>query len=200
MDKKELKSVIATLSPGSAVTLTFLGEYADRTGTYTLESVKVGRGKGGSRIMMLRSESGGAMEAGTSQSDFILNITGPDGVRHGHESASEVPQKFETNKDLAKNLKEQMTAVVGFPGSTVRVTSTEPGYNGDFTVTDGSKLKGRYGQVRLALEDASGTSRELWSYRHSGIVSAFEVLTKAPRTKAAKVEDTDEEETSSFSE
>lgn len=194
MDKKELKSVIATLSPGSEVALTFLGEYAARTGTYTLESVKTGRGKGGSRIMMLRG-SNGTMEAGTSQSDFILNITGPDGVRHGHESASEVPQKFETNKDLAKNLKEQMTAVVGFPGSTVRVTSSEAGYNGDFTVTDGSKLKGRYGQVRLALLDASGTTRELWSYRHSGIVSTFEVLNRAPRTKPVRTE-----ESESFSE
>jgi len=194
MDKKELKSVIATLAPGSEVALTFLGEYADRTGSYTLESVKVGRGKGGSRIMMLRSASGSTMEAGTSQSDFILNITGPDGVRHGHESASEVPQKFETNKDLAKNLKEQMTVVVGFPGSTVRVTSTEPGYNGDFTVTDGSKLKGRYGQVRLALQNASGETTELWSYRHSGIVSAFEVLTKAPRVKTPRVEEETSEE------
>jgi hypothetical protein len=193
MDKKELKSVIAGLTPGSEVSMVFLGEYAGRSGSYTLESLKVGRGKGGSRIMVLRGADGTTLETGTAQSDFILNITGPDGDMHGHESATEVPRKFDTNKDAAKGLKDMMLPVVGFEGSRVRVTSSEAEFNGDFEVTAGEKLKGRYGQVRLTLRRDSGEAATLWSYRHSGIVSGFEVLNRAPRVRASSVVAEEEE-------
>ena len=194
MDKQELKAVIPTFAPGSQVSLVFLGEYAGRSGTYTLERHKVGRGKGGSLVMVLRGEDGSVLETGTSQSDFILNVTGADGVRHGHETATEVPRKFETNKDAAKALKEQMNVVVGFPGSRVRVTSTEPDYSGDFEVLDAAKLKGRFGQVKMSLRGDSGSTVEIWSYRHSGIVTSFEVLERAARTRTPVVtEETDED-------
>lgn len=195
MDKKELKSVIVSLSPGSAVSLMFLGEYTDRSGAYTLESVRKGRGKGGSLIMTLRGTDGTVFETGTTQSDYILNITGPDGVRHGHESATEVPRKFDTSKELAVGLKSAMTQVVGLNGSRVRVTSTEPEFDGEFEVTDSQKLKGRYGQVRMTLRRDSGETATLWSYRHSGIVTAFDVLTKAARTRTpVATEDSSDEE------
>lgn len=199
MDKKELKSVIAGLIPGSQVSIVFLGEHASRSGTFEYTAHKVGRGKGGSSIMVLRGADGTTLETGTSQSDYILNITGPDGDMHGHTSATEVPRKFDTNKDAAKNLKEQMQPVVGFNGSRIRVTSTENEFNGEFEVTGGEKLKGRYGQVRLTMLKDSGEVATLWSYRHSGIVSNFEVLTKAPRVRAsAKIVEQEEEETASF--
>jgi hypothetical protein len=197
MDKQALKAVIPTFTPGSQVSLVFLGEYAARSGTYTLERHKVGRGKGGSLVMVLRGADGSVLETGTSQSDHILNVTGPDGVRHGHETATEVPRKFETNKDLAKGLKEQMNVVVGFPGSRVRVTSAEPEFSGDFEVVDGSRLKGRYGQVRLALRNIeTDTTVELWSYRHSGVVSGFEVLERMGRTFATATPTPDDSDTS----
>jgi hypothetical protein len=66
-------------------------------------------------------------------------------------------------------------------GQRVRLDSTVPEFNGTFSVTQGRLEKGKYGQVHLWLtrENAEATDIpeiELWSYRHSGIITDFEVL------------------------
>jgi hypothetical protein len=41
-------------------------------------------------------------------------------------------------------------------------------------------MKGRFGQIRLKLTNDAGAQTELWSYRHSGVVTGFEILGSAP--------------------
>ena len=191
MEKKDLKTAITALTTGDRVSVTFLstmptGEenrrydgirgFAGQTVEATLVETKKGRGKGGSQLMVLKTEDGTTLTTGTPHSDVILNLTTPAG-RIGHDSESEVPRTFETNAGRAGELKETFKSLVGTVGATVEVQSTEDEFSGTFTVTGAEQLRGRHGQVRLTLAQGD---REVvvWSYRHSGVISSFEVTTQ----------------------
>lgn len=175
MDKKELKEVITSLNTGDKITVTFLDDLADRTGEYEVMGTKKGRGKGGSLLLVLKSGTGSEITTGTPDSNSILHVITPDGKLHGFENANEVPRIFETNTEKFKELNKKFLGLVGTSGRTVHVESTETEYTGDYTVLEAAKLRGRYGQIRLSLQAEDGTTHELWSYRHSGIITAFTV-------------------------
>ena len=175
--KKNLKTLISGLTSGEKVTVTFLDDLAHRSGTYTVVEVKTGRGKGGSKNMTLKNaDDGETFTTGTPESEKILHVITADGTCHGFENASDVPRHFETNAGAHATLKKQMQALVSTTGARVRIEDTAGEFGAEYTVTQAEQLRGRYGQVKFTLLSDAGTVTELWSFRHSGIVTSFEVL------------------------
>ena len=205
MDKTKLKNAIVALTTGDPVSVTFLSSmptgssntrydgirgFCGQTVEATLVETKKGRGKGGSQLMVLKTESGDTFTTGTPHSDVILNVTTPTGFV-GHESEADVPKSFDTNAGRAGELKETFKSLVGTVGATVQVESTEDEFSGTFTVKEAEQLRGRHGQVRLTLTQGDREVK-VWSYRHSGVITSFEVTTEGTVPTA---ETSDEPET-----
>ena len=202
MEKKDLKGVIVGLNTGDTLSVTFLSTVpaderydgirtlAGQTVEFTLVETRKGRGKGGSQLMVLKTASGDKVTTGTPHSDAILNVTGPNGVLVGHESEADVPKTYETNAGRAAELKTAFQDFVGVTGARVCLDSTEAEYKGEFTVTAAEQLRGRHGQVRLTLQATNGRTTQVWSYRHSGVVTKVEVLSPGtgPTTETTTTE------------
>jgi len=188
MEKKDLKELVSGLNTGDTLTVTYLSTmpsdtrydavrgFAGQTVEYSLVETRTGRGKGGSQLMVLRTVSGDTITTGTPHSDAILNVRGPNGALVGFETEADVTKVYETDTVRALDLKKSLVALVGMTGAKVRLVSTEQEFSGDFDVLSATKLKGRYGQIRLSLRAADGQSVDLWSYRHSGIITSVEIL------------------------
>ena len=176
MEKQELKSVIASLTSGDVITVTFQGDIAERSGLFTVVETKTGRGKGGSKLVVLRAADGTEYTTGTPENDSILHIITPDKVMHGYETEADVPKEYETDKDAGKRLKEVLSDLLDAEGDmTVTIDSIEPEFNGTFKVMQATQLRGRYGQIRVKLETEDGTTRDLWSFRHGVIISSVTI-------------------------
>lgn len=176
MEKNTLKDVLSKVNPGDTITVEFAGLKTALTGDYRVLSSKVGRGKCGSRIATLESplRLGEVVSIGTPSNTEIVSVT-YNGEKFGGEASIST-----SNRDLdkAKNLKQKLSGLVGFGGRQIRMTSaTEPTFNGTFTLESAELSKGRYGQIRAKLvNEATGQSVELWSYRHSGAVDNIEIV------------------------
>ena len=181
MDKSALKSVISTLTPGTVIGITFVGDKAHLSRDWTVVKVRTGKGKGGSKLLELVDAARNTITTGTPESAFILNMT-VNGTMHGHSSEAEVPVVYETNAARATELKEAFKSLVGAEGDRrVSIQSTITDLNGTFTVNRGIQLRGRGGQVRLELERVgSGERAEVWSLRHSGVITGFTILGDEP--------------------
>lgn len=193
MDKKQLRALISGFTTAERITVTFIGDLADRTGDYEVVDQKTGRGKGGSKLMVLRPVGGGEeFTTGTPQSDKILHVVTADGTVHGHQSIADIPRVFEMNAARGEELKTEMQKYVGTTGVRIRLDDTADEFGGEFTVTQAEQKRGRYGQVVFTLLGSTGRVQEFWSHRHSGIVPAdgFEVLS-AP-TQSTTEDSTDE--------
>lgn len=178
MNKKQLRTLIEGFVPAEKLTVKFLGELAHLTGDYELVETKVGRGKGGSKLMVLKPVGGGEnIVAGTPQSDNILHVVTADGTVHGHETEADVPRTFEMNAKRGEELKKEMKKLVGTTGAQLRLDDTENEYGGVWTVTQAVQKRGRYGQVAFTLMQGD-TVKPFWSHKHSGIIPAdgYEVL------------------------
>lgn len=104
MDKHILHSVLETLTAGNTVTINFNEPFADLTGDYNIVSSKVGRGRGGSRVIEIApvgnpEDSFGALEIdgkekalGTGTSEYINTIVF-DGKTFGLEDPIETTRK-----------------------------------------------------------------------------------------------------------
>ena len=114
---------------------------------------------------------------GTPESGFILNMT-VNGTMHGATSEADLPVVYETNAARAVELKAAFRSLVGAEGDRrVSIQSTITDLTGTFTVNRGVQLRGRGGQVRLELERVgSGERVEVWSLRHSGVISSFTIM------------------------
>ena len=180
MDKTQVRNVINGLTPGSRLAIQFGGDAKDNSGTYKVLKVRVGRGKNGSKIVDLENlQDGSLVSTGTAQSDVIINMTTSDGIRHGLESEKELRTFFEVDISRAVALKEQFKTLQTAKGDImIDVVSTVPEYNGKFTIAGTRQVRGRYGQIILELRsvDYPGLNTELWSYRHSGIITRITVL------------------------
>ena len=106
MDKHILHSVLESLTVGQALTINFTEQFADLTGDYTVLVSKVGRGRGGSRVIEIASvtnpsETFGALNVdgkdkllGTGTSEFIGTIVIGDktyGLEDPIETARKTP-------------------------------------------------------------------------------------------------------------
>jgi len=176
MDKKQLRTLFSELTPKKVFNLTFIGDMAHRTGDWTVLKIRTGRGKGGSRLVDMVNAAGHKLTTGTPDSDKILNVT-IDGTTHGHTSESDIPSVYEKNHSRAIALKETFVQLLPAEGDVeVTVKSTIDDYSGTFTVNKATRCKGRGGQIMLSLENVkTGAKVDLWSYRHSGIVTSFEI-------------------------
>ena len=104
MDKHILHSVLETLTAGNNVTINFNEPFADLTGDYLIVESKVGRGRGGSRVIEIApvsnpDDSFGALEIegktkalGTGTSEYISTIVF-DGKTFGMEDPIETSRK-----------------------------------------------------------------------------------------------------------
>lgn len=177
MEKMTLKEVLAKFNPGDTVEIEFSGPKTSLSGEYKVLTSKIGRGKCGSRIATLESSlrPGEVVSIGTPSNDEIVSVT-YSGQKYGTGEVS----VSTNNRDLdkAKALKEKLLGLVGFGGRQLKLTSaTEPSFNGNFTLESAELLKGRYGQIKVNLvNDTTGQTIELWSYRHSGIVDTIEIV------------------------
>lgn len=186
MNKQELKNVLDNLNTGDQITVAFLQEREHddspecvKRGVFEVLRVKNGRGKGGSRLVEMKNvTSGHRLTTGTPDSDNILHIIDANGSMHGFENASEIPPTFEADGSKASELKPVFTNLLDASGQyQVRVDSTHEPFNGTFKVVEGKQKRGRYGQVVLVLQaDDNSEPFELWSYKHSGVITNFEIL------------------------
>jgi len=174
MNKRELRQVISEqFQPGMTVQVTL----RDLSGDFEVVGKRCGRGKGGSWLADLRHvASGTEVTIGTPASDNVLNVTVGD-TFYGLQNFEDLPPTYDTDVSRAVTYKEQFRSLLD-GGSTVRVGSVRaPEINGTFRVTGGRQLRGRGGQIVLALENVSNGERaDLWSYRHSGVIDTFEVV------------------------
>ena len=190
MEKTLLRSVIVGLNEGDTIAVVFRGALQSQTGTFSVLSKKRGRGKGGSWLADLipvdvredgsiASREGDSLTIGTPKNDDILNVT-VDGAFFGYTTEREVPANYETDAGNSVLLKETFKGLMNAAETRPMVTIEAPGapeVNGDFTVTDARQLRGRAGQIVLTLVRPDQTDTvELWSYRHSGVVTKFTVV------------------------
>ena len=177
MDKTQLKTVITSLSAGDKVTVNFAGAQASSSGSYKVLGTKRGRGKGGCLLVNLQAADGSLLTTGTPQSAEIVNLVTSDGTVHGLTDASQVVQVYTTDLSRAVALKEQFKTFLTAEGNVnIEVVSSEPEYNGIFKIQSSRQVRGRFGQIILNLEATDGSMHELWSYRHSGIVTRITVI------------------------
>lgn len=104
MDKHILHSVLETLTAGSNITINFNEPFTDLSGDYMVVASKVGRGRGGSRVIEIApvgspNDAFGALEIdgkekalGTGTSEYISTIVF-DGKTHGLEDPMEAARK-----------------------------------------------------------------------------------------------------------
>jgi hypothetical protein len=104
MDKHILHSVLETLTAGNNVTINFIEPFADLSGDYMVMASKVGRGRGGSRVIEIApvgspDDAFGALEIdgkekalGTGTSEYISTIVF-DGKTFGLEDPIEASRK-----------------------------------------------------------------------------------------------------------
>jgi len=104
MDKHILHSVLETLSAGMTATINFNEPFTDLSGDYTILASKVGRGRGGSRVIEIAPVSNpddafGALEIdgvekalGTGTSQYIATMI-IDGKTFGMEDPIEASRK-----------------------------------------------------------------------------------------------------------
>jgi len=180
MDKNTVRSFINGLNPGASLTINFVGDslsdsrgvQVTNSGTFTFNSKSRGRGKGGSLIMNLTNSAGNTLQISTSHSDSILNMQVSGGELVGYANVSDMPVEYPRDEQRAASFKEAVKSLVGTAGRRVTVNSSLPHLNGSFTVQRATQLRGRNGQIVLTLSSGSET-HELWTYRHSGVVTSI---------------------------
>jgi len=177
MEKSALKTLISTFVPGQVIGITFVGDKAHQSRDWTVVKVRTGKGKGGSKLLELVDSARNTIVTGTPDSEYILNMM-VNGTMHGYSSEADLPVVYETNATRATELKEAFKRLVGAEGDRrVSIQSTIKDLTGTFVVTRGTQLRGRGGQIRLELERVgSGERVEVWSSRHSGVISAFTMM------------------------
>jgi hypothetical protein len=178
MDKNVLRSVIRDLTPGETIKVHFRGGPGPED--LSVVSTKRGRGKHGSFLaaLMRPDALNEQVEIGTPRNEDIISILSR-GNFYGVQTEREDPPTYAPDEAQATRMKAGLNRLTGEAGrgQRVRLESSVPEYHGTFVVTNGRLEKGKYGQVHLWLtREGSEETVELWSYRHSGIITSFEVL------------------------
>lgn len=175
MDKTQLKKIIAELKKGDRLRIAFVSDNPiHKDAEYLISNFKTGRGKGGSNLLVLKNlETDEQVVIGTPDNGIIVSMTLPDGSFYGYHTKAEFPRVYPTNAGRASALKEQLKGMLMVEDATVLIDSTEPEFSGEFQVTGVEKSSGRYGQMVMRLIASDGTKRNLWSYRHSGIINSI---------------------------
>ena len=188
MEKTRLKDFLQNTPIGTEFQLTTTGELAHLTGSYKLLEVARGRGKCGSKIAKIMSMADGTVISdvvvdrrkkafGTPVSEFILHIKCGE-TNYGTESKAEDTNfPLPRNEEIANALKAEFLKYTEEESINVRmrIKSSEPWLNGEWTCTKVEKNPGRQGQLTLTLKGAASEIK-LWTYRHSGAIEDMELL------------------------
>lgn len=170
MEKNILKRVLINASPGDLITVNYsLSGPTEASGDYTVIGTKKGRGKGGSMIAELKSESGSTLVVGTKDSDVILNVV-VNNELFGYKTEAEVPVEYPKDAANGIALKRLFKTITTTP-TNVKISSTIPEFDGDHVIVKQRQLRGRSGQIALT----TATGLEIWSYRHSGIINNIKI-------------------------
>ena len=177
MDKTQVRSVISGLEAGDKISVRLEGELSEYSGEYVFSKSKVGRGKNGSLLAVLKSvdDSENVVKIGTPQSDFIMNFTLPDGSVVGTEFEHEVPCNQSIDVNSAVQLKEFFGGYVDVRADDEdkkKITLGSPmgSLNGTFTLIEVKKLRGRHGQILATLENEAGKQFSISTLTHSGLI------------------------------
>jgi hypothetical protein len=186
MNKGILKILFSRTVVGEELVVNFIPQYKQYSGKYKITLSKVGRGKSGSRVVELQHletgekltrmtiPGGEQRDFGTAVSDIILNVT-HNGVMYG-DTDTTTPNAYPRSPETSELLKSVFDALISkHEGQTLLVKSSEPEFDGKWTFVSGRVIPGRHGQRILTLKRGNET-RELWSYRHSGIVSEISLV------------------------
>lgn len=182
MDKKELKTLLATLGKthiGEEIEVNFRASSKNQSGKYRLLETKVGRGKGGSMLARVESvTSGHTMTFGTPNSEELLNIVWRDANGNanlsGYADESAVPAEFVHDATNAVALKASFEGLIGKTNIPVKVDASDASFAGSHQLLSAKRMAGRFGQIRLELSREDGSKFEIWSYRHSGVVKSVQ--------------------------
>lgn len=187
MNKATLKTILETAKVGDTLQITFIPQHKTLSGEYTLLETKRGKGKSGSQICSVKNNLTKEVLSrfttadkekmfGTPVSEVILNIV-HKGTMYGTEDEADIPNAYPRNEESAAQLVGVFDSLIGkFEGKKLQVTATEPEFAGVWTLVSGRIIPGRYGQRILLLRREDGTTRELWSYRHSGIIQNLNLI------------------------
>jgi hypothetical protein len=180
MDKKILRNVIEGLQANQTISVRMRGRATAED--FKVIATKKGRGKGGSLKATIQRGDGTVLEIGTPENLNVLSVT-VGGNFYGVQNEREEPPVYATNDPQATRLKTTLAPLVGEAGKgkILRLESNVPEFNGRFTVMNGRLEKGKYGQVHLWLVPEGQTQTEentieLWSFRHSGVIQDFEIV------------------------
>lgn len=180
MDKTILRNVIKGLLPKQEINVRMRSSATPEN--FTVIEVKKGRGKHGSLSVAMIKGDGTVITMGTPENQKVLNVT-VNGEFFGVNNEREDPPTYRTDDANATNIKAALHELVGEAGKgrNLRLESTVPEFQGTFAVMNGRLEKGKYGQVHLWLcpvgqAQTADNTVEFWSYRHSGVVTGFEIL------------------------
>jgi len=174
MDKQILRTVVSDLNIGDTLSINFLGARSASSGDYEVTNKKIGRGKGGTPILSLRSTDGAnnEIQIGTPQNREILNII-VNGTLFGFESVDQAPINYETNVARAGELKTQFKTFMTPPTAhQIQIDAPmAPEIHGLWTITGIRQFRGRRGQIVLTVTNSQGQDQQVCSYRHSGVIN-----------------------------
>jgi len=176
MEKNILKRVISNLITNKTITVNYVSNKLDLSGDYNVLGIKKGRGKGGSMLAELRSITDNKnVVLSTKDSDDVLNIV-VDGTKFGYETEADIPPVYTKDASKAITLKRAFKVLEKASSSNpmkIKLASTQvPELDGTHTIVSARQLRGRQGQVILTTTNGL----EIWSYRHSGVIDNFELV------------------------
>lgn len=185
-----LKSTFKTLlqtTEGKNIEITFRKPLENLSGSYKINSIKTGRGKGGSLLLTALNLStnetitqltvdGKTLNFGTAMSEYVVNTT-IDDVLHGPASVEEDIDNLPKDAEMAGKLRESLLPYLGKEGIKIQIDSKLPSINGVWLVKDSSKSPGVFSQLRFNLvsEDGSRTC-EFMTYKFAGVTQNVSII------------------------
>lgn len=154
MDKNILHSILENISIGQEISMTFAEPFAEMTGDYIVLQSKTGRGRGGSRVIEIKSVAnpsniyssltvdGKEKSLGTGTSDYIVSMV-VNGIVHSTPEQTSQPMRKprETQatpsvqkKDRTTQVGEKVAKALGMclqenPQTIFKLTGMQPNSN-----------------------------------------------------------------------
>jgi hypothetical protein len=181
MEKIDLRNAFLKFKTGEIVQVRFVRETAHMSGSYKISEVKTGRGRAGLCLVATIEKQDSnpvVFKLSTKDCKSIVNLRTQDGTFYGSDQENTADKDLATNLDVHKDLKENVfDMALKTQKGRFKIESTEPCFDGIFSVKGAMLKAGRWGQLVVSLEnEATKDVVDLWSYRHSGVINKVEAL------------------------